>query len=144
MWQPARYLFTASELPGSLHGSFESLKLHLQFLRLERCVGGQGPGAREAPAHRVFISLQLGVYSREELAGGRMGTLDSSLVPPEAGLLQMASLCVWSEFQKCQAHPYIQGKDGAVKVCSETRGGGVGWWEVSVQGVKGPETPPCR
>ena len=47
------------------------------------------------------------MHSREELAGVRMGTLDSSLVPPEASLLKMASLCVWSEFQKCQAHPYI-------------------------------------
>lgn len=43
-----------------------------------------------------------------------MGTLDSALVPPEAGLRKMASLYVWSEFQKCQAHPYISGKDGAV------------------------------
>lgn len=60
----------------------------------------------------LFICLQLGVCSQEELAGVRMGTLDSSLVPPEAGLRKMASLCVWSEFQKCQAHPCIQGKDG--------------------------------
>ena len=68
----------------------------------------RGQGGRVARTNRVYLSvLQLGVYSREELAGVRMGTLDSSLVPPEAGLLKMASLCVWSEFQKCQAHPYI-------------------------------------
>lgn len=62
-----------------------------------------------------------------------MGALDSSLVPPEAGLLKMASLCVWSEFQKCQAHPYIQGKDGDAEVCWETRGGSVGCREFSGQ-----------
>lgn len=58
-----------------------------------------GAGGREAQANNAFICLRLGVYSREELAGVRMGTLDSSLVPPEADLLKMASLCAWSEFQ---------------------------------------------
>lgn len=86
--------------------------------------GGQGVGS--PGPWRLFICLQIGMYSRGELAGVRMGTLDSAPVPPEAGLLKMASLCVWSEFQKCQAHPYISGKDRAGNGCSETRGGVVG------------------
>lgn len=58
-----------------------------------------GAGGRAAQADNAFICLQRGVYSPEELAGVRMGTLDSSLVPPEADLLKMASLCARSEFQ---------------------------------------------
>lgn len=78
------------------------------------------------------------MYSREELAGVRMGTLDSSLVPPEAALLKMASFCAWSEFQKCQAHPYISGK------CVQRQEGAVWVVGASGQGVRGPEIWLCR